>query len=251
MEFDAADGEIGADRITKGRTILGVPLWAEAEYEAALRVNPNLANVKVWLGLLYFKTVQQAEAVRLARELEQTDPKSAAPLLLRGIALLAQNDPQGAFSAALKIKLDLLDALRGLGAFQQLGRIDRAEEGYREALAPQQQGSRLPEQSGLDSGRAAEEAGRSTTLAIEADQLAPASSEVLDTLGWVQYRRGSYADAEKALSRAAEKAPNNGTIEYHLGMPYAKLGERTTLYPRSAAPPSSIPSWPWARRSSS
>src|SRR5215468_3833704 len=115
MEFDAADGEIGADRITKGRTILGVPLRAEAEYEAALRVNPNLANVKVWLGLLYFKTVQQAEAVRLARELEQTDPKSAAPLLLRGIALLAQNDPQGAveaFNTALKIKPDLLEAQR-------------------------------------------------------------------------------------------------------------------------------------------
>ena len=57
MEFDAADGEIGADRITKGRTILGVPLRAEAEYEAALRVNPNLANVwsssgwlRVWMG---------------------------------------------------------------------------------------------------------------------------------------------------------------------------------------------------------
>ena len=63
-------------------------------------------------------------------------------------------------------------------------------------------------------------------LATKADQLAPASPEVLDTLGWIQYRRGSYADAEKSLAIAVEKAPNNGTIRYHLGMAYARLGRK-------------------------
>jgi Flp pilus assembly protein TadD len=61
---------------------------------------------------------------------------------------------------------------------------------------------------------------------MKAEQLAPNSAEVLDTLGWVYYRRGTYPDAEKALLRAVERAPNNGTIRYHLGMTYARLGKK-------------------------
>jgi len=34
-------------------------------------------------------------------------------------------------------------------------------------------------------------------------------------------------DAEKALARASEHAPNNGQIQYHLGMTYAKLGKKS------------------------
>ena len=48
-------------------------------------------------------------------------------------------------------------------------------------------------------------------LAAKAEQLAPSSPEVLDILGWIQYRRGAYTDAEKSLSRAVERATGNGT----------------------------------------
>ena len=36
----------------------------------------------------------------------------------------------------------------------------------------------------------------------------------------------AFPDAEKALIRAVERAPNNGTIRYHLGMTYARLGKK-------------------------
>ena len=39
-------------------------------------------------------------------------------------------------------------------------------------------------------------------------------------------RRGAYAEAEKSLSLAADKAPNNATMRYHLGMTYARLGRK-------------------------
>ena len=208
----------------------GQPAQAQAEYEAALRVNPNLADVKLQLGLLYVRSGRLPEAVRLARELEQSDPKSAAPHLLRGIALLAQSNPQGAveaFNAALKINHDLPEAQRGLGqAYQQLGRIDRAEESYRKALSLNDKDVASLNNLAWLLVEQRKKPDEALTLATKADQLAPANPEVLDTLGWVQYQRGSYADAEKALSRAAEKAPNNGTIRYHLGMAYAKLGRK-------------------------
>ena len=109
------------------------------EYEAALRVNPNLRDVKLQVGFLYVKLGRASEALRIARELEQVAPKSSAPLLLKGVTLLTQNNAQGAieaFNAVLKIKPDVLEAHRGLGqAYQQLGQNDQAVESYRRALA--------------------------------------------------------------------------------------------------------------------
>jgi Flp pilus assembly protein TadD len=48
----------------------------------------------------------------------------------------------------------------------------------------------------------------------------------MDTLGFVHYQRGEYPQAEPLLKKAAEIAPNNATIAYHLGMAYYKLGRR-------------------------
>jgi tetratricopeptide (TPR) repeat protein len=203
---------------------------ALAEYEAALRVNPNLADVKFQLGTLYVKSGRLPDALRIARELEQSDPKSAGPPLLRGIALLGQNNPQGAvdaLNAALKLKPDLLDAHRGLGqAYQQLGQINRAEESYRRALALNDKDVAALNNLAWILAEVRKKPDEALPLATKADQLAPASPEILDTLGWIHYRRGSYADAEKSLALAVEKAPNNGTIRYHLGMAYARLGRK-------------------------
>ena len=77
------------------------------EYEAALRVNPNLLEVKLQVGVLYARAGRLADALRLARELEQSAPKSPMPTVLKGVVLLAQQNPQGAvdaFNAALKLK---------------------------------------------------------------------------------------------------------------------------------------------------
>ena len=53
-------------------------------------------------------------------------------------------------------------------------------------------------------------------LAVKAEQLAPNSAEVLDTLGWVYYRRGTFPDAEKTLLRAVEPAERSRTAQRRL-----------------------------------
>lgn len=55
-------------------------------------------------------------------------------------------------------------------------------------------------------------------LASRAADLAPGRGDVIDTLGWVHYRRGAYAEAAKVLARAAELVPKNAVIHYHLGL---------------------------------
>jgi Flp pilus assembly protein TadD len=61
-------------------------------------------------------------------------------------------------------------------------------------------------------------------LARRARDLAPDAAGVLDTLGFVHYRRAEYDKAEPALRRAAELASGNATIHYHLGMTLYRLG---------------------------
>ena len=45
-----------------------------------------------------------------------------------------------------------------------------------------------------------------------------------DTLGWVQYQQGDYADAEQNLLQAASSLPRLAEIRYHLGLVYAAQG---------------------------
>jgi tetratricopeptide (TPR) repeat protein len=198
--------------------------------EAALQVNPNRSDVKFQLGVVYIQQGRLADALRLAREIEQSEPKSPAPPLLRGPVLLAQRNPQGAvdaFNAALKLKPDSLDAHRGLGqAYQEMGQIDKAAESYRRALAINEKDVTSLNNLAWILAELRKKPDEALPLAAKAEQLAPSSPEVLDTLGWIQYRRGAYGDAEKALSRAVERAAGNGTIQYHLGMTYARLGRK-------------------------
>lgn len=51
-------------------------------------------------------------------------------------------------------------------------------------------------------------------------QLSNIHGQVLDTLGWIQFKNKAWADAERALANAAVMLPDNGTVQYHLGMAY-------------------------------
>jgi tetratricopeptide (TPR) repeat protein len=58
----------------------------------------------------------------------------------------------------------------------------------------------------------------------KAVDIRPDSGAYLDSLGWVNYRQGKFADAEGFLVRALQKQPDP-TVHDHLGDVYAKLGK--------------------------
>ena len=51
----------------------------------------------------------------------------------------------------------------------------------------------------------------------------PESPEVLDTVGWLYYRKGLYDLAAKELEQALAKA-EWPAIQFHLGLAYNRLG---------------------------
>ena len=46
-----------------------------------------------------------------------------------------------------------------------------------------------------------------------------------DTLGWVQFRQGNFAQAQQNLEQAANTLPREAELRYHLGMVYAAEGK--------------------------
>jgi tetratricopeptide (TPR) repeat protein len=52
----------------------------------------------------------------------------------------------------------------------------------------------------------------------------PEDGYIVDSLGWVYYRQGDYAEAMKNLERAVELKPDDPTINDHLGDVYWRLG---------------------------
>ena len=203
---------------------------AATHLQNALRVNPDLADVKLMLATTYAGMGRRPEALRLVQEVEKAAPTSPEPLVLKGSLLLGQREPRPAveaFNAALKLKPDSVPALRGLGmAYDQLKEPARAIEQYRKALAiAPKDAITLNNLAWLlsEDPRKLDEA---LPLAARAVEVAPDVPSMIDTLGWIHYRRGSYPEAEKALVRAADREPRNALMQYHLGMTYYRLGKK-------------------------
>jgi tetratricopeptide (TPR) repeat protein len=190
---------------------------------------------------MYTATGRHPEALVQAKDLERLDPKSAMPYALQGRILLNQEKPREAieaFNAALRIKPDFPEAFRGLGqAYQAVGQPARAVEAYERALRLNGNDVAALNNLAWILSEVQLVPDKALPLASKAAQLAPTSPDIADTLGWVHYRRGSYAEAAKILVQAAERAPNNATLQYHIGMTYYRLGKKSDAvsYLRRAA----------------
>jgi tetratricopeptide (TPR) repeat protein len=200
---------------------------AALHFEAVLKIDPARGDARLALAGLYTQDGRLAQALALARRLQRDEPANPGALLVTGSVLLAQGRPRDAahaFATAIRMKPDLVDAHCGLGqARQALGQAELAAVSYERALALD--GNHVGTLTGLALILSERPAGseRALPLATRAAELRPTAPEVLDTLGWVYYRRGAYADAERVLGRAAERGPDRGLIHYHLGMVYVRL----------------------------
>jgi tetratricopeptide (TPR) repeat protein len=61
--------------------------------------------------------------------------------------------------------------------------------------------------------------------ALKARQIVPEDPSVADTLGWIEYRRGQYADALQLITEASVKLGEVPEVQYHLGMTHYMMGQ--------------------------
>jgi tetratricopeptide (TPR) repeat protein len=63
-------------------------------------------------------------------------------------------------------------------------------------------------------------------MAEKAKSLEPDVATITDTLAWVMYKRGNYANAMPLLQEIVRKTPDSAQFHYHLGMTLLAAGQK-------------------------
>ena len=77
-----------------------------------------------------------------------------------------------------------------------------------------------------EGGGSGKEMDQALTLALKAAERHGDQPQIIDTLGWVYFRRGEYDKAYAQFQKLADKGADNPILNYHLGMVLYKQGRR-------------------------
>src|SRR5438874_1908596 len=167
---------------------------AEDALKKAIELDPNLAVVYNLLVSIYVQTNQLPEGLKQLDAVLTKNPQYAPALLTSGIIYTQMGDfakARDSYEKALAVNPNFIPALNNLAYIysEKLSNLNRAAE-----------------------------------LARKAHELHPAEPSITDTFGWVLYRQGKYQEAAELLAQSAAKAPDNGEIQFHLGMANYMMG---------------------------
>lgn len=203
---------------------------ALARVERALATAPKIPLLYNMKGELLLGGKQFDAAQAVFGQAIELDPKFAPAYRNLVLASLAKGDKDGAVAVYRKGMASnpgnpvLLTQLASL--YEGLGRFDEAIGLYRETL--QNEPGSLMAVNNLamllasyrDDKDSLDEAGRLAARLANLD-----NPNYLDTIGWVNYKRGDVATAISVLEQAVAKAPDSPILLYHLGKVYHVKGD--------------------------
>lgn len=207
------------------------PQKAIAMLQGQISKVPQSGPMYTQLSELQMQTGDVAGALASAEKAVQYSPSEKPAVFAYTRAEIAHGDVGKAVTAWqqwLSKHPGDAQALAMLGTLQQQqGDKDAAIGSYKKALSIQ------PEQPIAANNLAylMVDGGQNTDVALSlaqtARRLMPNSPSTADTLAWVYYAKGTYSSARSLLEEAAKQAPEDAAIQYHLGMTYMKLSDRT------------------------
>ena len=236
----------------------------QKEFEKALSLQPRAFDALSALVRLHVGRKQQVEALVLLNSAIERDPKSVPVLNLLGELYYSQHDNAHALDAwtrAVAIAPQWWVLHRNIGyakfsAGDVPGAITEYETALKAAPAEMQvvtelaaiyethgrvedsialyEGAykRYPHAPAVANNLAmllvnhrTDRASLDRARDLTADFASSTDGTLLDTNGWVRFKRGEYSDALPVLGRAMDRAPNSKEIRYHLGMAELHAGE--------------------------
>jgi tetratricopeptide (TPR) repeat protein len=209
---------------------------AAENYEQTLLINPGRANTCLRLAELLIGPLQESErAVKILTEARQRFPNAPEFTYYLGLALREAKHPQQAVTTFEEALNEAQGESEGMlnarfyfdygAAADQAGLYDKAADLFRKSIA-------------LDPATAAEAYNYIGFMWVEhnlhldeaeemigrALQLDPNNGAYLDSLGWLDYRKGKYDEALNELLRAAQNLTRDDPIVFeHIGDTYSKL----------------------------
>jgi putative PEP-CTERM system TPR-repeat lipoprotein len=167
---------------------------AEPDLLKAIELDQTLEPAYMLLAQIYLASGKQKEAI--AKLNAFLDQRNDVPALMQLAAIHEQmkNYPaaRDAYQALLTVAPNSLAALNNLAVIysEHLGDFDKAYE-----------------------------------LAKRGRDVAPNEPHAADTLGWVLFRKGDYANALPLAQESAAKLPDLAEVQFHLGMTRYMLGQ--------------------------
>jgi Flp pilus assembly protein TadD len=237
---------------------------ATAEFQRAVQLDPTQLDAVSGLVAQDLAAGRQEEARSRAKALVDQAPASVGPLTLAGRTNLMTGrfeDAEGMLNRAIEADPSALEAYSTLGqVYLQQRRLEdarkifeqRAKRESRPVEALTMVGLIYEMQQRTDDARKvfeqvlsldpnatvaannlawiyAENGGNldvALQLAKVAQAALPDSPETSDTLGWVYLKKEIYDLSISTFRRAVEVAPTNAKFQYHLGLAYARSGDK-------------------------
>ena len=207
---------------------------AVREYKALTVAAPRLPAGYLGQAEAYMMLRNAPEAFRVLNEWKAVPGSGVMPYQVIANVYLSQNDPSRAIQelkSALTKAPDDSATLTYMGdALVASKDAKGAMESYRLAIKADARNAVATNNLAwllLDRAGDALALNESLKFAETAVKLEPTYVDALDTLGWVHYRRADYAKAVDALGRARKLAPNRMDVAAHLGLAYAKAGQKS------------------------
>ena len=203
---------------------------ALARVQQYVSANPMDANGHVILGSLNFQSknysVSQAEFERAI----QIDPNNIQAYLRLGKILEQQGQSDLAIARYQKA-LDLQPKLAPLATmigniYLDKGDMETARKYYSEALASDPNFAVAMANTAWVDAQEGKDLDVALGMAEKAKSLEPDVATITDTLAWVMYKRGNYANAMPLLQECVQKAPDSAQFHYHLGMTLLASGQK-------------------------
>jgi tetratricopeptide (TPR) repeat protein len=191
--------------------------------------NVELPNL---LGELYVAKKDFTSAAGWFTRAAQQDPRGWLPHRNLARVRLAMKDPAAAadeYAAALKLApTEPLLVPEAAQFYEQQGKIDVAVAGYESLYKGNPRAQQLAANNlamllvTYRTDQASLDRARDLTSAFVTSN----NGMLLDTVGWVRFKRGEFEEALPTLERAVERAPDARVIRYHLAMTQLELGLR-------------------------
>ena len=191
--------------------------------------NPRILDL---LGATYLEASDLPHATQMLSKAGALAPRSWEIHRHLAQVRLASGDPGGAiteYQVAFKLApMQLRVAAELALLYEKQGRVDEAIACY-EALQksnPAARGFAANNEAMLLVTYKTDQASLDRARAMTASFDTAADASLLDTAGWVRFKRREYREALVLLERAADRSADSKTIRYHLGMTQIRLGQR-------------------------
>jgi tetratricopeptide (TPR) repeat protein len=201
---------------------------AVENYTRALAVEPTNRGIKVRRIGALIAAGDFARAATVAAEAQAQHGDDPRFPRLRAQALVHGGDVTRALAVleptAKAFPKDAATQLQLADLYNDAGRDADAERTLRQLLEVEPGSAQVLNYLGYllaERGRQLDEAVRLVERALD---LEPGNPYYLDSLGWAHFRRGDLDAAEKYLAPAAQKLPRNAEVQNHLGDLLARRG---------------------------